>query len=241
MSSFLVKSLIACVFLLAGTLAFLSMMTLMGRAEKKADLVMLRRLHRVSGYAFAILLIPLAVLGLRFVRLMGDGLPPRGVLHAVLALSLLILLILKLSIVRFYRQFLKHVPVMGMSLLAISFVIFMMTAGFFLLRAGTSALPDHTVEAAGAQGAKGIQDSGDSGAVIFKRNCGHCHRPDSEDYLAGPGLKDLLKNETLPASSRPATVENVRSQLLRPLGNMPAFRHLSQKEIEDLLAHLKTL
>jgi len=241
MSLFLVKSLIACVFFLAGCGAYLSMMALMGRAEKKDNPLMLRRYHRASGFAFAILSIPLVVLGARFVRLMGDGLPLRGVLHVVLALALLILLVFKLLIVRFYRQFLKHVPIMGMTVFALSFVIFMMTAGFFFLRAGASSLPDLPIEAAAVHSTAGIQGDGANGSVLFEKHCSKCHRPDSEAYLIGPGLKDLLKSDTLPASNRPSTIENVRSQLLKPLGNMPAFQRLTEKELEDLLAYLKTL
>ena len=71
--------------------------------------------------------------------------------------------------------------------------------------------------------------------------CASCHFTDKMDARFGPGLLNLLKNETLPSSNRPATVENVRRQIVQPYRSMPAFAGFSENEMADLLAYLKTL
>jgi hypothetical protein len=134
MSPITIKTIFASLFLLAGTAAFLTMMTLMGRTERKADPVKLRKAHKAAGYAFVVLLAPLLYFGAGFVKEMGDGMSPRGVFHIVLAVSLISVLLLKLLIVRFFRQFTKYAPALGMTLFVMTLVIFLITAGFVVLR-----------------------------------------------------------------------------------------------------------
>jgi cytochrome c2 len=58
----------------------------------------------------------------------------------------------------------------------------------------------------------------------------------------GPGLKGILTREKLPVSGKPATPENVIHQLKEPFKDMPSFRSsLSEQDINDLIAYLKTL
>ncbi|MCK7470384.1 MAG: cytochrome c [Desulfomicrobium escambiense] len=57
----------------------------------------------------------------------------------------------------------------------------------------------------------------------------------------GPGLKGILKGSSLPASGKPATPENIALQLKKPLGKMPSFAHMTDEEVANLLAYLKTL
>jgi len=79
------------------------------------------------------------------------------------------------------------------------------------------------------------------GQALFEAKCAFCHYVDREETKIGPGLKGVLARPALPASGRPATADNIRSQLASPVGKMPAFTSLSQQEIADLLAYLKTL
>jgi cytochrome c1 len=57
----------------------------------------------------------------------------------------------------------------------------------------------------------------------------------------GPGLKDLFNKEKLPYSGRPPTVENVKQQLIQPALVMPSYTKLTDQEMADLIAYLKTL
>jgi hypothetical protein len=96
--------------------------------------VKLRKAHKAAGYAFVVLLVPLLYFGAGFVKDMGDELSARGVFHLVLAVSLISVLLLKVLIVRFYRQLTKYDPTLGMTLYTLTLVIFLITAGFVFLR-----------------------------------------------------------------------------------------------------------
>jgi cytochrome b561 len=129
-----VKTIIAALFLVAGAGAFLTMMAAMGRPERPGGAAKLRKAHKVLGWTYVVLLVPLAYLGLGFVKEMGDGVPTRGVFHVVLAETLIALVLLKVLIVRAFRGFLRQAPVLGMTLFALTLVIFLITAGFFILQ-----------------------------------------------------------------------------------------------------------
>ena len=229
------KSVIAIFFLGFGLIAVICMLTLMGRAERKTSATFLRRLHKIAGGIFAVLYLVIGYFCLHYVKMLGEGMSTRAVFHSVLALALFIVLALKLSIVQFYRQFLRYVPGLGMTAFSLAFAVFFTSAGyFFLVRGGATEAekPASEVEA--------TADAG-RGQALFENDCSFCHYADRTESKLGPGLKGVLKGETLPVSGRPATPENVTQQLLSPYSNMPSFNSLSEQEIKDLVAYLKTL
>ncbi len=238
MSFFVIKTIIAGILFIAGLFALLTMLSLMGKTEQKSSPKSLRRLHRISGFIFTLLLLVNSYLGLKYWAEAGDQLSTRAVFHGVLALGLLIILILKIVIVQFYKQFLKFAPVMGMTVFALSFVVFSISAGYFLLR--TICAQPQTSELT-IPSASSLRESRERGASLFTSKCTSCHSADSEETGNGPGLKNLLKKESLPASDRPATVENILLQLKRPWRVMPAFSSLPEQELADLLTYLKTI
>ncbi len=134
MSSIWIKTLIGAAFLVAAAGSLLTMMVLMGGGERKGDPAKLRKAHKRLGYAYIVLLVPLAVIGLGFVRDMGDGMSMRGIFHIVLAEALVAVLLLKWLVVRFFKGFLKGAPALGMALFGLTLVIFFITAGFVFLR-----------------------------------------------------------------------------------------------------------
>jgi hypothetical protein len=79
------------------------------------------------------------------------------------------------------------------------------------------------------------------GKKLFEESCAFCHDPYSTNILVGPGLKDILKNPTLPSSKRPSTPENLAAQFKTPYKRMPSFSHLSQDNVIDLISFLNTL
>jgi hypothetical protein len=133
MSELILKTIIASLFLAAGAGAFLTMMTLMGRPGRAGDPAKLRKLHRGLGWTAVVLLAPLVYFGLDFVKEMGDGMSTRAVLHIVLAETLIVLLLLKVLIVRFFKGFLKTAPGLGMAVFALILVVYLITAGFMLV------------------------------------------------------------------------------------------------------------
>jgi hypothetical protein len=134
MSAYVLKVLLATALVAVALVSFFSMMALQGRLERKGDPARLRRLHKRAGLVFILFLVPLVYLGERFVQEMGDGLSTRAVFHFVLAVSLVNLLLLKVLIARFFRSFLKVNTGLGMALFVMVLVIYLITAGFFLLQ-----------------------------------------------------------------------------------------------------------
>ena len=238
MSFFLFKSILAIFFLLAAIIAVISMLSLMGKTERKTSDKLLRKMHKSSGFIFTGLLLLISFFCLKYWAIVGDQLSTRAVMHVVLSLALIIILILKLSIVQFYKRFLKFVPVMGIIVFVLSFMVFSTSAGFFFLRT-LGAKAESSVISESSQTLH--QGNAEKGAALFKSKCLSCHYADKEENKHGPGLKNILKKERLPFSKRPANVENIKKQLKTPFLTMPSFVSLSQQEIADLIAYLKTL
>ena len=137
MSEYLIKCLIAVPALAAGLAAFLSMMSLYGKPpDPQRDLTRLKTFHKTSGWIFIVLLVPLSALGADILAKQGDGLPMRGVIHVVLAVTLWVLLLQKVLVVRFYKQYLKQAQTLGIAIFDVTLVIVLITAGYFLLHGG---------------------------------------------------------------------------------------------------------
>ncbi len=134
MSDMTLKTIIASAFLLAGTGAFLTMMRIMGRPGTTGDVGRCRKVHRVFGWLYVVLLVPLVYLGVDFVGEMGDGMSTRAVFHMVLAETLIALLLLKVLVVRFFKGFVRNAPALGMALFVLTLVVFLITAGFTILQ-----------------------------------------------------------------------------------------------------------
>jgi len=167
----------------------------------------------------------------------GDQLSLRAVFHSVLSLGLIMILILKILIVRFYKQFLKYAPVLGVIVFTFAFVVTGTSAGYYFLRFNTS-IPEAAEKSSLSSVIKGNIDRG---ASLFNSKCSGCHYSDREEAKQGPSLKNLLKKEKLPHSGKSSSIENVKGQLMRPVRFMPAFKNLTTQEMADLLEYLATL
>lgn len=229
------KSIVAIFFLVAGLIAVICMLTLMGKAERKISATFLRRTHKGAGLVFSLLFLVISYFCIKYVSAIGDQLSVRAVFHGVLALGLFIVLALKLSIVQFYKQFLRYVPGLGMTVFALAFVVFCTSAGYFFLATGEPTEAEEQVSEVS------VSADAQKGGALFDSKCSFCHYADRTDSKMGPGLKGVLKGEKLPVSGKPAMPENAIQQLLNPYRNMPSFSTLSEQEIKDLLAYLKTL
>ena len=238
MSYYLIKTILGWLFLVVGFAALLSMFTIMGKQEKKMPAPKLRKIHHGAGRLFFLLMLINAVIGFRFWVIMGDTLSLRAVLHALLALGLVIVLALKVAIVKRFPNLLRYAPTLGMIVFSMGFVVFLISGGFYSARALT---PTAAGTEMGEMAAVIPTGNAESGAALFVAQCSACHFADQEEAKFGPGLAGLLKKERLPSSDRPATLENVRSQILKPYQSMPAFTDLSEEAMSDLLAYLNTL
>ncbi len=235
MSYFIAKAILGTIFFLSGLGATLTMLLLMGRAEKKTSPATLKKLHKFFGSIFFLLLLVLAFMGLRYWASVGDNISTRAVMHAVLASALFIVFFTKVAIVQFFKQFLKMAPTLGLIVFCLSFVVFVISGKFYILRGYYSPQITETSSAFQIQGRIG------EGKEIYDRLCRTCHSADSEEKRIGPSLMAVLKKDTLPHTAKPATKENIKQQLLRPAFTMPAFKNFTDQEFADLLAYLETL
>jgi cytochrome c2 len=238
MSFFLLKIILALFFLVSAVSAVTSMLTMMGKTEKKANPKTLRKIHIFSGRLFLLLLLPLLFLGMRYWAQTGEQASLRAVFHAVLAWGLITLFLIKVVIVKFYKQFLGFAPVLGLLIFGFVIVVFFISAGYYSVKAlNIDSTPLEKVESDSSE----IVGNTENGASFYSTNCLSCHYTDTEDKKVGPGLKDLFKREKLPYSGRLVTVENIKQQLIRPALVMPSFTKMTEQEMADLIAYLKTL
>ena len=247
MSFFVMKVILGTIFFLSGLAATITMLVLMGRAEKKTSPITLRKLHKFFGIIFLILLLVLAFMGLKYWASVGDEISTRAVLHAVFALALFIVFFTKVAIVQFFKQFLKMAPTLGLIVFCLSFVVFALSGKFYVMRGYYSAQANEITETPSAAEinkqscADRIQGKTEEGEKIYNRLCLTCHSADSEEKRMGPSLMGVLTKDTLPHTTKPATKENITQQLLRPALTMPAFKNFTDQELSDLLAYLETI
>lgn len=79
------------------------------------------------------------------------------------------------------------------------------------------------------------------GAAVFAQNCSVCHFTDSTKTKIGPGLKGVFQQDKFPVSALQVSEDNFRKQLNTPFKLMPPFGHLSEQQVKELVAYLKTL
>jgi mono/diheme cytochrome c family protein len=238
MTFFTIKTILALILFLTGLSSLFSMMALMGKQDKKTSPATLKKIHKISGIIFSLLLLALAVLGYQYWVKAGDQISLRATLHAVLALSLVVLLFCKIIIAKKYRQFLKFAPSLGLILFTLTFIVFSTSAGFYLLR--STYTNSDTITKADVEEQQ-VQGDAENGQAIFISKCSTCHHSDSEQSRFGPGLARVMKKDTLPSSGRPSTWGNVLQQIKQPSGAMPAFPDFSDTELADLRSYLKSL
>lgn len=238
MPLFMLKSILAAVFLAASATAVFSMLTMQGKTEKKVNPKTLRFIHKTAGFIFFILLLVLSFICLKYWAQAGDQISIRAVFHAVLSFGLIAVFLIKIFIAQFYKQLLRLMPALGITVFCLAFVVTGISAGYYLLRSW-SAVPADRIEV--VEKLSNTYDDVEKGKALFANKCAMCHDPDSEEGKAGPGLKGLLSKEILPVSKRSATKENVKAQILKPFLGMPAFPELTDSEMNFLLAYISTL
>jgi mono/diheme cytochrome c family protein len=238
MSLFMIKSLLAAVFFAASIVAVVSMLTMMGKKDTKMSPKTLRIIHKTAGFIFLILLLVLSIICIKYWIQAGDQISTRAVLHAVLSFGLIVVFLIKICIVQFYKQLLRMMPALGLIVFSLAFVITGISAGYYVLRSW-SAPP--LIPAVQKADTPAFDADPENGRILFADKCAMCHNADSEEGKAGPGLKGLMNKAVLPVSKREATVENVRAQILKPFLGMPAFPELPGQEMADLLAYLAIL
>lgn len=254
MNLFLIKSGLSVLLLLLAGISTFTMLEVFGRSEKRYNIQTLKTIHKVSGIVYLLLFLCVAYLCVHYLVVAKSDLTPRNTVHVLFALSILALLSLKVLFVKVYRQFYPKVQTLGLALSLLTVGLFGFSGGFYLAvtEFGTDDAyyrkheqAEHARESSGTGNplAKTVTHRGDpkKGRTVFEEKCRFCHDPDSAQITVGPGLKGILKGSSLPASGKPATPENIALQLKKPLGKMPSFAHMTDEEVANVLAYLKTL
>ena len=79
------------------------------------------------------------------------------------------------------------------------------------------------------------------GQRLYQSTCAQCHRADSSAPLNGPGLKGLYRKPYMPSGAS-ANDERVADVIRMGRRMMPGYAHtLDDRQMEDLIAYLKTL
>lgn len=244
MPIFLIKSLLSILLLALTLFAMFTMFEVFGRSEKRFDIERLKKLHRLNGKVYFFLYVIIAYFCLEFILNTKAELSPRGAFHSIFALTIIILLLLKVSFIRIYRQFYNQAKTIGLLIALITFGMIGTSAGYYLLitKLGTDMPVKKVVEKEMPKVVvKTDPESIEKGRELYDSKCYFCHDAFSAEWGVGPGHKGILKNPELPVSKKPATPENAANQIRNPYKDMPSFSYLPDEDILDLIAYLNTL
>ena len=87
----------------------------------------------------------------------------------------------------------------------------------------------------------GLNPQQAAGRRVYDRHCERCHEAYSSKDLQGPSLKHLYRKQYLP-SGAPANDDRVTDVIKFGRAKMPGFGPvLTQQQIDDLIAYLRTL
>lgn len=249
MPIFLLKSILSIVLLILTFISIFTMFETLGRTEKRFNVTKLIRIHRLNGKIYFTLYLIISYFCLEFLLQTKAEPSPRATFHAVFALAVLVLLFLKVSFVRIYRQFYGYVKTIGILIALLTLGMIGTSGGYYLLvsKFGTDILSKKQVEERKEIPketmivVKKDPESTKKGRELYESKCYSCHDPDSTKKIIGPGHKGILKNPILPVSKKPATPENIAHQLRKPYKDMPSFAYLSHEEVQNIIAYLNTL
>src|SRR4030043_661240 len=249
MPIFLIKSFLSLVLLLLTLLAMFTMFEVLGRTEKRFNATTFTRIHRLNGKIYFALYLIIAYFCLDFILQTKGELSPRATFHGVFSLAVIVLLLLKVSFVRIYRQFYGYVKTIGILIALLTFGMIGTSAGYYLLitNFGTDILFKKAVEEKRGLAKEAMiivkmdMESIKKGRELYDSKCSFCHDPYGTEKIVGPGHKGILKNPFLSASKKPSTPENIANQIQNPYRDMPSFSYLSNKQISDIIAFLNTL
>lgn len=237
----ILKISLSILLIISALLAMYTMFEIFGKTERRKNMDLLKKLHKTNGRIFFIIFLAGAIFCIYYLSQSKQELSPRATMHVFSAIAIFLLLVLKITFIRYYRQFYSYAKLLGIIVALLTFNLLAFSTGYSLVTGGFEkpSIENKTEIQMIAKNGKGNVEKG---RVLFQNNCSSCHYTDKKDFKrAAPGLKDILKEKTLPVSKKPATVENVINQIKKPYRYMPSFADLSDEEIENIIAYLKTL
>lgn len=151
------KSILSVILIGFGAINFYTMYELLGRSPEKPRRFFpeaLKNFHRYSGYFFILIFAVISFFCLMGVVNDPFDFSPRGIVHALLALTIPILLASKLLAVKFYRGFYAEAAGLGKSAFALSLLLFAVSGGYYFLL---------------------MYPQGITGTLLVQNKCVRCH------------------------------------------------------------------
>ncbi len=127
------SSFISLAFLIAGGVAIFSMLFLQG-GNKVAKPKQLIRIHKIAGWIFASLFLIMFAAMLWRIEDYWEESSPRIAMHVSLATGLLLLIIIKVVIPRWFPRLRQNLFVLGITIYVIAFTLVGITAGYYAAR-----------------------------------------------------------------------------------------------------------
>ncbi len=155
-------------WLVLGVVTLVTMAEGLGR-NRPGTSALRKSLHRICGYAFAVLYVVFLV-GM-FVRLERFG-PPQGQWigwHAYLGCILFLLIAVKIAVVRRYKKYMSGVAGVGTLIVAVAFAIVAMSGGWRIFSHCTSGRVDVSYRG------KTYRASIGAGKKVTYLKCARCH------------------------------------------------------------------
>lgn len=129
----LIKSMLSTLMVAIALVQMFIMFELFGRDPVRYKAATLKRFHRINGIMFILLYFVIAFFCVGYIISTKSEPSPRVTFHAVFALSVIILLFLKISFIRFYRQFYAKILTLGPLVAIISFGMMATSGGYYFL------------------------------------------------------------------------------------------------------------
>jgi hypothetical protein len=257
MSIFFLKSLLSLVLAVSALIAMYTMFEVFGRNGAEKSREKMKKFHRLNGIFYFLIFAFVSYYCLSFIAVTKAELSTRSTFHSIFALYILVLMGLKISYIKVYRQFYNQTKVIGLVMALLTLGVAATSGGYYLLVSGFGTdvsfdklmqykmkLTKNRVEKTDEKITFTIKTDPESvgkGKNIFDSKCKFCHDAYSSETIVGPGLQGIMKKKRLPVSERPATPENIILQLKEPFSRMPSFEYLTEEETSDIIAFLNTL
>ena len=129
----LIKSILSSVMFAMALIQVFVMFHLFGRDPVRYDATTLKRIHRINGRIFILVYFFIAYFCLDYIISTKSEPTPRVAFHAVFALSVIILLFMKISFIRWFRQFYEKVLTLGPLIAFFAFLMIAASGGFYFL------------------------------------------------------------------------------------------------------------
>ncbi len=124
-------TIIAMLFLVVGLIAIYTMISLQGRT-KPSHPEFYRKLHKWSGWVFAVLFIFMVVAMSARMKTFWEEPSARVALHISLAITVIFLLLVKITIPRFFARLRPYLFTIGIGVFTLGFTLVWITAGYYL-------------------------------------------------------------------------------------------------------------